>query len=128
MSLNEDMARAIVEAAHAAWNAGDLEGVLQNYVDDLIYVSNVEGANGQPLVIHGKDAMRSHFSSVLVAVESKTTIESFHFEGESARVRLAAFVRHKTTGHVLTGSFRQILQFRGFRISKLEDFHSTPPK
>lgn len=125
MSLNEDTARALVEAAHAAWNAGDLEGVLQKYVDDLIYVSNVEGANGQPLVIHGKEAMRSYLCSFQDAVESKTAIESFYFENGIARIRLSAFVRHKRSGHVLTGSFRQIMQFRGFQISKLDDLHDA---
>jgi hypothetical protein len=35
VSLNYETARVIAEAAHAAWNAGSLEGVLDKYVDDL---------------------------------------------------------------------------------------------
>jgi hypothetical protein len=49
VSLNYETARVIVEAAHAAWNAGSLEGVLDKYVDDLVYISNSEGENGGPL-------------------------------------------------------------------------------
>jgi ketosteroid isomerase-like protein len=125
LSLNSDTAKAIVESAHAAWNAGSVEGVLDKYVDDLIYVSNIEGANGEPLTIYGKEAFRAQFMPVMAAVESKTSIDGFHFQGGIARVRLSAFVRHRTTGHLLTGSFRQIMHFRGFQICKLEDFHDA---
>ena len=114
-----------MEAAHVAWNAGSLEGVLDKYVDDLVYISNAEGENGGPLTIYGKEAFRHRFAPVLAAVESKTAIEGFHFQDGLARVRLSTFVRHRTTGHVLTGSFRQLMHFRQLQICKLEDIHDA---
>ena len=124
LNLNYDTAKAIVESAHAAWNAGDIEGVLAKYVDDLVYVPNF-APDGEPTPIHGKEDFRRRFTPVLAIVESKTSIDSFHFQDGDARVQLSAFVRHRTTNHVLTGSFRQKFHFRKFQICKLEDFHDA---
>ena len=88
MSINYETAQAIVEATHAAWNAGSLDGVLDKYVDDLVYTSNGEGENGGPLTIYGKEAFRNRFAPVLAAVESKTAIEGFHFQDGIARYQL----------------------------------------
>ena len=125
VQLNYETARAIVESAHAAWNAGNLDGVLSNYVDDLVYTCNTGGPAGEPVTLYGKTAMRERFAPVLVTVESKTSVDGFSFEGGIARIRLSSCVRHKATGHVLAGSFRQVMHFRGFKICKLEDYHDA---
>lgn len=124
MDLNSDTAKAIVEAAHAAWNAGSIEGMLQKYVDDLVYVTNT-GPDGSSLTIRGREAFRARFEPIMGIVEAKTTIQHFHYDGRLARVRFGAYVRHRRTGHEMTGSYRQIIEFRGFQICRLEDFHDA---
>jgi ketosteroid isomerase-like protein len=125
VELNTETAHAIVQSAHAAWNAGDIDGVLANYVDDLIYTCNTVGAEGEPITLYGKAAMRERFEPALVAVDSKTVINGFRFDDGVARVRLWSSVKHKATGHLLSGSFRHVVHFRGFKIAKLEDFHDA---
>ena len=52
-----ETARAIVEAAHHAWNSGDFEGMLANYTEDVTYVSNT-GPNGESMTLRGKAEMQ----------------------------------------------------------------------
>ena len=122
--LAPETARSIVEAAHSAWNAGSIDGMLQKYVDDLEYITNT-GSDGNSLTIRGKEAFRARFEPVMAILCSRTSIESFHFENGIARVRLSAYARHRDTGLELSGSYRSLYQFRGFQICKLEDFHDA---
>ena len=122
--MNSDTAKAIVEAAHAARNAGSIEGMLQKYVEDLVYVTNT-GPDGSSLTIRGKEAFRARFEPIMGIVEAKTTVQHFHYDGRIARVRFGAYVRHRQTGHEMTGSYRQVIEFRGFQICRLEDFHDA---
>lgn len=122
--IGSETANAIITAAHSSWNAGCIDDVLDKYVEDLIYVSNT-GPDGTSFTIHGKQAFREKFVPAMSVVDSKTTITAFRFEDGIARVRLSAFVRHRQTGHELTGTFRQMFHFRGFQICKLEDYHDA---
>ena len=126
MIISFDTAKAILEAAQGAWAAGSVEGVLDKYVDDLVYITNTGGVCGQSLTINGKDDLRRRFTAAMTAVDSRTQIEAFRYEGGIARVRLSAIIRHRSTGHTLTCSLRQILSFRGYQIAKHEDFHDAP--
>jgi ketosteroid isomerase-like protein len=122
--LNSDTAKAIVEAAHAAWNAGSVEGMLQKYVEDLVYVTNT-GPEGRSLTFYGKEAFRARFEPIMGIVDAKTTVRHFRYDGNFARVRFDTHVRHRRTGLEMTGSYRQIIAFRGFQICRLEDFHDA---
>ena len=124
MDLNYNTAKAIVEAAHAAWNAGSVEGMLEKYVDDMVYATNT-GPDGSLLMIRGKEDFRARFEPVMAIIDSRTSMQSFRFDGDAARVRFKTFVRHRQTGQEMTGSFRQLVQFRGFKICRLEDFHDA---
>jgi ketosteroid isomerase-like protein len=124
LDLNYDTAKAIVEAAHSAWNAGSVEGMLEKYADDIVYTTNT-GPDGSLLLIRGKEGFRARFEPVMAIVDSKTSMQSFRFDGDTARVRFKTFVRHRQTGQEMTGSFRQLVQFRGFKICRLEDFHDA---
>ena len=122
--LAPQTARDIVEAAHSSWNAGSIDGMLQMYVDDLEYITNT-GPDGSSLTIHGKEDFRARFEPVMAIMCPRTSIESFHFENGIARVRLSAYARHRGTGLELTGNYRQLIEFRGFQICRLEDFHDA---
>jgi ketosteroid isomerase-like protein len=123
--LDTEAALSIVEAAHSAWNAADLEGMIDCYVDDLVSVSNM-GPDGSLLVMTGKDEFRSRFVDVMQLVDSKTHIESFHFDGVVARVRFSVWVQHRKSGHTATGTYRELCTFRDGRIARIEDFHDAP--
>jgi hypothetical protein len=124
VALNGDTAKAILEAAQGAWAGGSVEGVLQKYVDDLVYITNT-GPSGASLTINGKDGLRRRFVAVMAAVESASRIDAFRYEGGVARIRLSAIIRHRSTGHVFKCSLRQIIYFREFQICKQEDFHDA---
>jgi ketosteroid isomerase-like protein len=125
LRLNFDTAKAIVEAGHAAWNARNLEGVLDNYTDGLLYTSNAGGPDGQPLQAFGKSGLRAMLAPVLPAFETMTSIEHFKFADDIAWVRVNSFAVHKSTGLELSGTYRQIMHFRGFKICRLEEFHDA---
>jgi ketosteroid isomerase-like protein len=124
VTIEPEAAHAVIEAAHEAWNNGNVEGMLAAYVDDLTYVSNT-GPDGQSLVINGKADFRARFEPIMSIVEAKTFIEDFRFLGTTARIRFSTYVRHRETGHELTGTYREVCTFRGLKICKIEDFHDA---
>jgi len=125
MTLNEHVAKSVLDAAHRAWSDGDVQGVLANYVDDLVYFCNTGGVNGGPLTIEGKAGLEAFLDSVVTVAQSMSVIESFQFDVGIGRARIACFIRHRKTGHTLSGSYRQIVSFRGSLICRVEEFHDA---
>jgi ketosteroid isomerase-like protein len=124
MTLDEHRARMIVHAAHAAWCRADIEGVLAQYTDNLTYWIN-SAPDGGPLMLEGKDALRSMLNSVVEVAESVSVPEYFRFNDGKGRATIEAYIRHKTTGHTLVGSYRQVVTFRGDRIASVEEYHDA---
>lgn len=124
MTLDEHRARLIVDAAHAAWSRGDVEGVLNQYADDLTYWCNC-APDGGPLTLWGKDALRELLNSVVQVAESVSVSEYFRFSDGIGRAKIECYIRHRTTGHALVGSYRQILTFRDDRIVGVQEFHDA---
>lgn len=122
--FDSDAALAIVEAAHEAWNNGDIEGMLASYVDDLVSITNT-GPDGRPMVIEGKKAFRACFEPILSVLDTKTSITAFQLEGTTARIHFNTYLRHAATGFEMTGTYREICTFRGNKIWKIEDFHDA---
>lgn len=118
-------ARHIIEQVYAAWNAGEIDRMLTYFVDDLVYHSNTGGFDGEPITIHDKGPFRELYNSVLVAAESNVSVISFQLEDGIARTQQNAVTRHRTTGHELVASYRQLTEFRGGKISKVEQFHDA---
>jgi ketosteroid isomerase-like protein len=117
-------AEAVVNAAHAAWSARNLEQVLELYCEDIVYTCNGM-PDGQPVRFDGREAMRGFLAPVLDVAESASVVSRFVFDAGVARTQVACFVRHKKTKIVLSGSFRQIIRFSGTRISRLDEFHDA---
>jgi hypothetical protein len=105
MMLDEHRARLILNAAHAAWSNGDIEGVLNQYVDDLMYWSNTGAPDGGPLIIVGKDGLREMLNSIVAVAESVSVAEYFRFIDGVGRANIECYIRHKTTGHTMVGSY-----------------------
>lgn len=123
--LNENTAKAVLDAAHAAWSSADIERLLGWYAEDLTYICNTGGPNGEPLTILGREGMRAFLAPVIGVAESMSVVDSFHYADGVGRARVSTFIRHKKTGHTLSGSYRQLVTFGGDRICRLEEFHDA---
>ena len=73
----------------------------------------------------GREAFRNFLARVLSVTESATVVEAFQFDGTLARANVACFVKHNSTGMVLSGYYRQVFRFRGRFISHLDEFHDA---
>jgi ketosteroid isomerase-like protein len=125
MEIDEHRARLILNQTHAAWSRGDIEGVLSQYVDDLTYFCNTGGPDGGPLLITGKGALRDMLRSIVDVAESVSVPEYFRLADGVGRSTIECYIRHRTTRHVLVGSYRQLITYRGDRIERLEEFHDA---
>lgn len=116
---------AVLLSAQEAWNSGSVDGVLDKYVDDVIYTTNAGGPNGEPLTIRGKERLRLRFQKAMDVIESQASLRSVRCEDDLVRTRLAAHMRHRATGHCLNLTLRQVIRFRGFRLAEIQDFHDA---
>ncbi len=123
--LDAQMAREILDSTHDAWCKGDVERILCHYVDDVIYWCNAGSLDGTPYIIEGKQSYRTFLTSIAAVVESASVTEHFHFEDGVGRAKVEAYIRHKKTGHTLSGSYRQIVTYRGRKIAKIEEYHDA---
>ena len=124
MQMTALAARMLVDAAHLAWSNRDVEALLACYCEDIHYSCNT-GSSAEPFVAVGKQAMRDFLLPVLDIAESMSVVDRFVFKDNMARATIACFVTHKATGHVLSGSYRQVLVFREGKIAKIEEFHDA---
>jgi ketosteroid isomerase-like protein len=122
--LDAIAALALVESAHEAWANGDVDKMLDSYVDDMVSITNM-GPDGVPMTIEGKAAFRAVFEPVMGIIDSKTFISDFQFLGATARIRFQTYLRHRVTGLELTSTYREICTFRDDKIWKIEDFHDA---
>ena len=60
----------ILEATHAAWSRGDVEALLEYFVDDVTYCCNTGAPDGGPLVVTGRSAYRQMLQPIVDVAES----------------------------------------------------------
>lgn len=125
MKLDARSFKDLIDAAHHAWSNGDVEGVLAQYADDLTFWSNVGGADEKPLTVVGKPAMRAFLQALAGETEGTAATEYFRYSGGLGRAKIEYYVRHKQTGLILTGSYRQITSFRDGKILRVEQYHDA---
>lgn len=123
--INIDIIKAILESAQEAWMAGSIDGVLDKYVDDPVYIANT-GPKGELLTIRGKEGLRRRFTAAMEVLDSRVRFESIRVENGLVRTRMTARLEHRATGHNMTCTLRQILRFEDFRIAEQQDFHDAP--
>ena len=99
--------------------------MLDKYVDDVVYVTNTGGPNGEIITIRGKKDLRARFTSAFETFDITIKIQSIRQHGTFVRVRSALFYEHRETGHGLSCSLRQIMRFEGFRIAETHDFQDA---
>ena len=95
------------------------------YCDDIRYTCNIGPTGTQSFVAVGRKAMLDFLLPVLDVTESMSVVESFAFRNEEARATVACFVKHKATGHVLSGKYRQVVRFRDGGIAQIDEFHDA---
>ncbi|MBS0252568.1 MAG: hypothetical protein JSR78_16050 [Proteobacteria bacterium] len=125
MLLNSLTAKAIVDEAHRAWGAGDIEGVLRTYADDIWFQRNAVDASSAPLVIVGRAAMGVFLRDVLSKATGMAVVDDFQFHAGIGRSRVSYFLKDRKTGQGLSGTYRQIVIFRDMQISRMEQFHDA---
>ena len=125
MSLNAHNAREILDATHAAFSKGDLDAMSSWFVDDMTYWSNTGSQDGSPLVIHGRAAHFAMVKSIASVAEAVSVTEHFQFSHGIGRAQVEAYIRHRQTGLVLSGTFRQIVTYRGNKILRLDEYHDA---
>ncbi|MGE0023588.1 MAG: nuclear transport factor 2 family protein [Hyphomicrobium sp.] len=123
--LDEYMARSLIEASHDAWCKGEVERLLGYYADDCTYWCNAGSLAGTPFIVEGKQAYRTFLRSISSVAESASVIEHFQFVDGVGRAQVEAYIRHRRTGHVLAGSYRQIVTYRGRKIVRCEEYHDA---
>lgn len=121
--LNEETARAIVEAFHAGWSKGDVDSMLSWCHDDVTNFLNTGAPDGGPLRLYGKADLRAFLTTVSNVMHSVTVPLSFSYRDGVGRAQIEAYVQHRKTRIVLSGTFRQVILFDGFRIAGIEEFH-----
>lgn len=124
-TLDAEAAYRIVEAVYMAWNRGDLEGLLDQYVDDLTFWSNVGGADGKPITIVGKPAFRTFITGIADESNSTSIMRHFWFRDGVARAKIDYCLQHKKTDATLSGSYRQLTFFRDGKIARVEQYHDA---
>ena len=97
--------------------------MLNKYTDDIVYVTNSDGPNGEASTIRGKENLRIRFEKAMETFDITIKMESIRFGRGSVRVRSSLLYEHRETGHSLSCSLRQIVGFEGFRIAEVHDFH-----
>lgn len=121
--LNCETARAIAEEAHRAFSAGDVEAVLETYTDDFYFKRNAEDFIGAPLIIEGKDAMRSFLKNIMQKAECMSFIDSFTFHSGIGRARALYYLKDRQLGTSYTANLRQIITFRNMQIATMDVYH-----
>lgn len=123
--LDGYMARSVLDATHNAWCKGEIERLLSYYADDCTYWCNAGTLDGAPFIIEGKQGLRTFLASITAVAESASVIDHFQFEDGIARASIEAYIRHRRTGHVLAGSYRQVVFYRGRKIARCEEYHDA---
>jgi ketosteroid isomerase-like protein len=119
MSITVEDARAVIEATHAAWNRGDVSGMVLHYTDDFLFLSNTGPENSFD-VLRGKDEFREYFEEISRVLYARTTIESVETQGDMARIRFSSLLRHKQTELEIRIAYRACAYFRELKIYQLE--------
>jgi ketosteroid isomerase-like protein len=116
-------ARALVERSHFCWCRRDLDGLLEQYTDDMEFWCNAGALDGGPVELRGKAIFRASLEGVLVTTVCRSHIQSFRYDDGKAFTSAFYRLQHRETRFVLAGSYRQIFSFRDGLIARLEEFH-----
>jgi len=123
VTISESRAAQVLYAAHEIWNRRDLAALLELFDDDMIYWSNVGTASAET-VLHGKADFLA-FLNGLQHMEGLSVPHSFRFRDGVATANAEFYLRDHRSGYSHSGTFRQVLTFRGHRILRMDEYHDA---
>jgi len=104
--MDAEFARRFTEEWQAAWNAHDVDQLLDHYTDDVVFQSPYVAHRSQDPTgeVHGKDALRNYWSSGLAQQPD------LQFTVDDVRVSVDTIVINYRThaGHAVS----EVLRFR----------------
>ncbi len=126
MSL--DIERAAFHLVHERWAAGDLDGVMQLFDEDVLHLINVDGfAVPYAASSYGKEDLRLRLQLVIDAFYVDTfEIESYAHEREFSRSVVTTQKTHKKTGERLCERLHFRYWFKSGLIVRVEERHDAP--
>lgn len=125
MIVTKADAEALMESVYDAWNVPDIPRMLRHFCDDLVFIEQTGEGGEHYRVYNGSAALGDYLKSYLDVADVPAHIEFLTFDGIYIRTVIAFTMIDRLDGHTYTGTFRQVIQLRGDRISRLETFHDV---
>lgn len=123
----EEITRAVFEGAAQSWAERDVECTLDYFSDDIVHVVNVDSEQ-VPYAKSGvgKVALRERLKMILDIFDFGAYItDHLTISGRIARAQMKIIYIHKKTGERLVTNYRLVVEQRGGRIAKIEEFHDA---
>jgi ketosteroid isomerase-like protein len=118
---------AVFRAAIQGWSAGDLEGVLKLFADDIVHTVHV-GALDVPYMVsaNGKAEVRQRLELIMATFVVDTfVIESLVEDLDEVRATIQGYHTHRKTGERLDVRLRFLARVRGRQIARLDEYIDT---
>ncbi|MEO1206588.1 MAG: nuclear transport factor 2 family protein [Pseudomonadota bacterium] len=124
----DDAPERVAERVLERWSVGDIEGTLDCFADDCVYVMHIDEAvmpSAGPAV--GLDEIVERLNSLQEMFEYLTYQPGKpQVNGDIVRVRCYVSVRSKTTAQTYEGSLRLVMKIQDGKIVEMDEFHDAP--
>jgi ketosteroid isomerase-like protein len=115
----------VVAAFNATWAAGDIAAALSYVAEDAVYELHI---SGELVSSGGVTEGRDNIGAVLRKLRAEFEYILYrpfplNSDGESVRFQVEFMYRHRASGEVLTGRFRQVVRVRDGAIARVDEYH-----
>lgn len=124
--FDPELAYLSLSAFHQALGNGDVERVLRMCASDVSYLSNIARGRRGLLTFKGLRAAERVLSRTVSSFECISVVDQISSSRNIVRAHFLFALRHRKTGFVLTGSCREIVEYRGAHISRIENYADSP--
>lgn len=125
MAIDLSELQRLVEEAHDAWSDADLDRLLEYFSADFEYQINAGTEDGSPVELKGREKFAEFWRPLARDMDTRTIPGPLLLRGDVARLQVQFWLRHHSTGFGLSGSYRQLLTFRGGLICRIEEYHEA---
>lgn len=118
-------AEALLERVFDAWNARDVDLMLRDFTDDLVFVEHAGPGGEKYRVRRGARAFGDYLQTYLDVADCASSLNYLAYDGIYIRtvVDFSLVLRAKQLKYV--GRFRQVIRLRGDLISHLDEYHDV---
>lgn len=124
--FDPELAYLSLSAFHQALGNSDVECVLRMCASDVSYLSNISRGSHRVLTFKGLRAAERVLSRTISSFEYISVVDQISSSGNKVRANFSYMLRHRDRGFVLTGSCREIVEYRGAYISRIENYADSP--